>query len=201
MDKSFESAVTSYLRARSLSAATGVEYRSTLSKWSAWGKGVPLASIGRSEVREFLDWVHERAVANEGSNPGRTANKCREHLRAVLSWAWEEELVETLPRFPKSKLQRDIAGRHYLTKTELNALYFATYQLPRPRGWHQRLTLVGIGEVPWCFSSTTDWILVLFGNGSQFTSRSCGETCVGLKPVPMAVVRYVRRGDGLPIVA
>ena len=135
MGKSFESAVTSYLKARSLSAATGVEYRSTLSKWSVWGKGVPLASIGRSEVREFLDWVHERAVENEGTNPGRTANKCREHLRAVLSWAWEEELVETLPRFPKTKLQRDIAGRHYLTKTELNALYFATYQLPRPRGW------------------------------------------------------------------
>ena len=110
MAASFESAVTSYVKARSLSTATGVEYRSTLSKWSAWGKGVPLASIGRSEVREFLDWVHERAVENEGTNPGRTANKCREHLRAVLSWAWEEELVATLPRFPKTKLQRDIAA-------------------------------------------------------------------------------------------
>ena len=136
MGKSFESAVTSYLKARSLSAATGVEYRSTLRKWNTWGKVVPLASIGRSEVREFLDWVHERAIENEGTNPGRTANKCREHLRAVLSWAWEEEFIDTLPRFPKTKQQRDIAGRHYLTKTELNALYFATYQLPRPRGWH-----------------------------------------------------------------
>jgi site-specific recombinase XerD len=90
MGKSFESAVTSYLKARSLSPATGVEYRSTLSKWSEWGKEVPLESIGRADVREFLDWVHERAIDNEGTNPGRTANKCREHLRAVLSWAWEE---------------------------------------------------------------------------------------------------------------
>ena len=136
MGKSFESAVASYLKARSLSAATGVEYRSTLSKWSAWGKASQLSSIGRAEVRDFLDWVHERAIENEGTNPRRTANKCREHLRAVLSWAWEEELIETLPRFPKTKQQRDNAGRHYLTKTELNALYFATYQLPRPRGWN-----------------------------------------------------------------
>ena len=141
MGKSFESAVAIYLKARSLSAATGVEYRSTLRKWNAWGKGVPLESIGRTEVREFLDWVHERAVENEGKNPGRTANKCREHLRAVLSWAWEEELIETLPRFPKTKQQRDVAGRHYLNKSELNALYFATYQLPRPRGWSHPLDI------------------------------------------------------------
>src|SRR6266704_2225724 len=31
--------------------------------------------------------------------------------------------------------QRDVAGRHYLTKAEINALYFATYQMQRPRGW------------------------------------------------------------------
>jgi hypothetical protein len=28
-----------------------------------------------------------------------------------------------------------VAGRHYLTKPELNALYFATHQMRRPRGW------------------------------------------------------------------
>jgi hypothetical protein len=28
-----------------------------------------------------------------------------------------------------------VAGRHYLTKAEINALYFATHQMPRPRGW------------------------------------------------------------------
>lgn len=136
MAKTLESAISNYLKARSLSPATGVEYRSTVSKWSEWGKEVPIESIGRSELREFLDWVHVRATENEGTNPGRTTNKCREHLRAVLSWAWEEELIETLPRFPKTKQQRDVAGRHYLTKAELNALYFATYQMPRPRGWN-----------------------------------------------------------------
>ena len=82
MAKSLESAVASYLKARPLAPATGVEYLSTLSKWNEWNewnKGVPLASIGRSEVREFLDWVHERATEKKGGNPGRTANKCREH--------------------------------------------------------------------------------------------------------------------------
>ena len=29
-----------------------------------------------------------------------------------------------------------LQGRHYLTKQEINALYFATYQMPRPRGWN-----------------------------------------------------------------
>jgi hypothetical protein len=74
--------------------------------------------LQRRNIREFLDWVHERAIAQEGTNPGRTANKAREHLRAVLSWAWEQELINTLPRFPMPREQRDVAGRHYLTKAE-----------------------------------------------------------------------------------
>jgi hypothetical protein len=89
----------------------------------------------RKDVRAFLDWVHERAVADEGTNPGRTANKAREHLRAVLSWDWEQELIDAPPRFPKLRDQRDVAGRHYLTKAEVNALYFATHSMRRPRGW------------------------------------------------------------------
>ena len=110
MDKSFETAVTSYLRARSLSAATGVEYRSTLSKWSAWGKGVPRASIGRSEVREFLDWVHERAVANEGSNPGRTANKCREHLRCSIVMGLGRRARRNTSKIPRVKAPARYCG-------------------------------------------------------------------------------------------
>ena len=31
--------------------------------------------------------------------------------------------------------QRDVAGRHYLTKAEINTLYFATHKMGRPRGW------------------------------------------------------------------
>jgi hypothetical protein len=57
-----------------------------------------------------------------------------------LSWAWEQDLLETLPRFPPPREQRDVAGRHYLTKAEINALYFATYQLKRPRGWSDALS-------------------------------------------------------------
>ncbi len=86
--------------------------------------------------RKFLVWAHERAVAEEGTNPGRNANKAREHLRAVLSWAWVQELIESLPRFPKPREQRDVAGRHYLTNAEINALYFATHMMERPQGWH-----------------------------------------------------------------
>jgi hypothetical protein len=92
--------------------------------------------LGRREIRDFLDWVYERAVNDEGTNPGRTANKAREHLRAVISWAWDQEIIEMPPRFPKPKDQRDVAGRHYLTKPEINALYFATHMMKRPRGWN-----------------------------------------------------------------
>jgi hypothetical protein len=96
---------------------------------------VPIEKLGRKEIRGFPDWVYERAVADEGTNPGRTANKAREYLRAVLSWAWEHELINSPPRFPKPREQRDVAGRHYLTKAEMNSLYFATHQMMRPRGW------------------------------------------------------------------
>jgi hypothetical protein len=44
-------------------------------------------------------------------------------------------MIDTPLRFPKPWEQRDVAGRHYLTKPEINALYFATHQMKRPRGW------------------------------------------------------------------
>jgi hypothetical protein len=94
-----------------------------------------LERLGRKEIREFLDWVHEDATSRQGINTGRTANKVRSHLRAIMSWAWEQDLVDALPRFPRLKPQRDVAGRHYLTKSEINALYFATHRMKRPRGW------------------------------------------------------------------
>ncbi len=97
---------------------------------------MPIERLGRKEIRESLDWVYHQAIADEEANPGRTANKARKHLRVVISWAWEHDLIESLPRFPKPRPQRDVAGRHYLTKAEINALYFATHQLRRPRGWH-----------------------------------------------------------------
>jgi hypothetical protein len=135
MPTTLESAVGGYLRSKALSRGTHNEYSSTLRKWKQWGGEVPIEELRRKDVRDFLDWVHQRAVADEGANPGRTANKAREHLRAVLSWAWEHELIEALPRFPKPREQRDVAGRHYLTKAEINALYFATHKMPRPHDW------------------------------------------------------------------
>jgi site-specific recombinase XerD len=135
MRTTLNTAAASYLKAKALSRGTRNEYRSTLRKWEQWGRGGPIEELRRTVVREFLDWVYERAIVDKGTNPGRTANKAREHLRAVISWAWEQELLDAPPRFPKPRPQRDVAGRHYLTKPELNALYFATHQMRRPRGW------------------------------------------------------------------
>jgi hypothetical protein len=127
MQTTLDAAVDRYLRAKALSRGTRNEYRSTLRKWEQWGGGAPIEALQRKDVRAFLDWVYERAVADQGTNPGRTVNKAREHLRAVLSWAWEQELIDAPPRFPRPRPQRDVAGRHHLTKAKLNALYFATY--------------------------------------------------------------------------
>jgi hypothetical protein len=49
-------------------------------------------------------------------------------------WAWEQEPIDNLPRLPGPKEQR-VAGRHDLTRAEINALYFATHQMKLPRGW------------------------------------------------------------------
>jgi len=137
MPTNLETVVTNYLRARTAAQGTRDAYSSTVKKWGQWGKGVTLEQIGRKEIREFLDWVYERAVAEGGSNSGRTANKAREHLRAVMAWAWEQDLLEALPGFPKARPHRAVAGRHYLTKEEINALYFATHRMKRPKGWDQ----------------------------------------------------------------
>ncbi len=143
MPTTLESLVTKYRRSGSPAQRTREEYATTLRKWSRWGGAIPLEQFSRKEIREFLDWVHEDATARHARNPGRTSNKVRSHLRAVLSWAWEQDLVDALPRFPQMKPQRDVAGRNYLTKPELNALYFATHQLKRPRGWNQTFSIGG----------------------------------------------------------
>jgi hypothetical protein len=136
-----ETAVECHVRAKGLTRGTRDEHLSTVRKWKRWGGGGPIENLTRKEIREFLDWVHEQAVLEEGTNPGRTANKSRANLRAVLSWAWEQDLIQSLPRFPQPKRQRDIAGRHYLTKSELNALYFATHLMQPPRGWRRPISI------------------------------------------------------------
>ena len=170
MSITFREAVCRYLRARNLSRGTQGEYAVTVKKWRRLGMVASIEELTREQIGVFLDGVYEKAIADGGRNPGRTANKAREHLRAVLSWAWEQDLLESLPRFPRPRPQRDVAGRHYLTKPDLNALYFATYRMKRPRGWQASLH---IGHYWRC-------ALVLFFNygidtGTVWKTRSAHE--------------------------
>ncbi|TWT66951.1 hypothetical protein Pla123a_43800 [Posidoniimonas polymericola] len=137
MPTTMKNAVEMYLQARDLSRGSRIEYRTTLEKWHAWNHKVPVEKLDRATIRQFLNWVYEQAVAEGGTNPGRTSNKTRTHIRAVVSWAWENDIIDIPPRFPKPLPAREVAGRHYLTKSEINALYFATHQMPRPRGWQE----------------------------------------------------------------
>src|SRR4051812_41676127 len=123
------------------SRGTRNEYLTTLKKWGDWGAGPPIEQLRRWDVREFLDWVHEQAIQDQGTNPGRTANKAREQLRAILSWAWEQGLIETPPRFPGPRDQPRPPGRHYLAKAEHNALFFPPPAMGRPRGWDAPLPI------------------------------------------------------------
>lgn len=93
----------------------------------------------RSIAKILLRGIHRCVVTDRElqGETGRIANKARDHVRAVAAWAWENDIIETLLRFPKPRLQRDVSGRQYLSKAELNALYFATYYLSRPLVWEQ----------------------------------------------------------------
>jgi len=135
MPTSLKNATKKYVDARNLSLGTRREYQTTITKWQNWKGRVSIERLDRPTIRKFLNWVQDQAVAGGGTNPGRTSNKARTHLRAVISWAWENDLIEMPPRFPKPVPFKNAAGKHYLTKRELNALYFATYKMQRPRGW------------------------------------------------------------------
>lgn len=141
MPTMLDAAITRYLRCGHLAVGTRAGYLTTMNKWRRWGGEAPIEELTCSHIRSFLDWVHARALEKEETNPGRTANKARAHLRAVLSWAWQQELIHSLPRFPKPREQRQVAGRYYLTKPEINALYFATHRMKRPRGWKEPLAM------------------------------------------------------------
>jgi hypothetical protein len=82
-----ESVAEKYLATKKLSTGTCKEYRATVTKWLAWGNGVAVDQIGRAHLRDFLDWVYEKAASDGGSHARRTANKARETLRAIMCWA------------------------------------------------------------------------------------------------------------------
>ncbi|HEY5311502.1 MAG TPA: hypothetical protein VIK18_03250 [Pirellulales bacterium] len=41
---------------------------------------MPIEDLSRRNIRKFFDWVHERAFACEGTNPGRIANQARQQI-------------------------------------------------------------------------------------------------------------------------
>ena len=70
MSTTLQSAVESYARARNLSRGTRNQYAATVRKWIIWGHSIPIQQLSRKDIREFLEWVHEQAVAEKGANPG-----------------------------------------------------------------------------------------------------------------------------------
>jgi hypothetical protein len=57
MSISLQAASAKYLTAKKLSGGTRKEYKSTITKWITWGKGVDVDQINRSHIRDFLDWL------------------------------------------------------------------------------------------------------------------------------------------------
>jgi hypothetical protein len=198
MSTTFKSTAESYLRAKGLSRGTRNEYLSTIRKWERWGSGSPIEQLRRKDVREFLDWVHEEAVKDGGTNAGRTANKA-EHLRAVISWAWEKELIEAPPRFPGPTDQRDVVGRHYLSRAEISALFFATHSMVSPRGWDPPCRSAGTGAALWPSSSTTAWTPGRHGSLCQPMSQSSGGTSREIDNPPTERSKSNRSGAGCSI--
>ena len=86
MTLTLRKALNRYFVSNNLSRGTRAEYRSTLNKWESWNTDIPIDRLGRKEITEFLDRMFLTAQENNGKNPGRTANKAREQLRAVMSW-------------------------------------------------------------------------------------------------------------------
>ncbi len=93
----FPAAVRRYCKSKKHSKGTSDEYKATVRKWMRWGQDVPLEQLSRSDIRDFLDWVYDQAMEQGGQNPERTSNKARDHIRAVAAWAWENDIIESLP--------------------------------------------------------------------------------------------------------
>ena len=89
-----------------------------------------------------------------------------------------------------------MAGRHYLTKGEINALYFATHQMGRPRAW----------DAPFAVGRYWRSALVLFFNyhldtGTVWKSAPFHEpilcrTCPGVGNHQTVKLRNNHRGGG-----
>lgn len=146
---SFVSLCDQYLDAKRAAPRTRDEYRTTCKRLGEWSSQIlhrcvspmQVSELSREVIKDFLDWVYAQAVSKGDKNPGRSANKRRDHLHSVLTWALAQELIESLPRFPEQRDTKEAAGLFYLNESELNALYWATHSMPRPHGWTLPLTI------------------------------------------------------------
>jgi hypothetical protein len=136
------------------------KYARLIAEWKSthFPGGKPATATGKTAsvaINELIlaFWQHARLRYVKNGEPTSEIRSFRTALRpvrqlygrepvtsfgplALVASQWEQDLIDSLPRFPKPRLQRDVAGRHYLTKAEINALYFATHEMKRPRGWN-----------------------------------------------------------------
>jgi site-specific recombinase XerD len=75
MQTTLSAAIKSYLRMHPRSRSTRNEYQSTVRKWEQWGRGGRIEDLQRKDIRDFLGWVYERALEDQGTNRGRTSTR------------------------------------------------------------------------------------------------------------------------------
>jgi len=139
-DLTFEEARRRYLDATGASRSTRAEYQTSGRKWAEWLNvhrsctPMHIREITAEVLDEWLTWVYEQAKS-QGTNPGRSHNKARSNMRAVLNWAAKRRLIAAVPVFPDERDQREVAGHYFLTDDEVERVYLATYQLADPPRW------------------------------------------------------------------
>jgi integrase len=127
------------------SRRTKAEYRTNftaLQKW--WGCNprspgpMRFQDLDRPNLTQFLAW---RFATADGCNAGRTHNKAVEQLSCLLRWGLHEDrsFVDSMPRMPEEREQRTEAGIFYLEHDEIDQIYWATFDMPNPRGWASSL--------------------------------------------------------------
>ena len=138
MATTLKTAAESYLRAKSLSRGTRKEYLLDPQEVGTVGRRRPdrgTAAEGRPRVPGLGLRARRRRVRGEPRPHGEQGPRAPPRRAFVGLGAGTDRHVAAVP---EPSEQRDVAGRHYLTKAEINALYFATHKMRRPRGWDVR---------------------------------------------------------------
>ena len=140
-------AILGYCAAKKNAKRTAAEYETTARRWASWLKlrrsvtPTQFRDLTAADFRDFLIWAQAESAEAGDTNPGRTANKRLEHLKATWKWLARQGKIDTQPIWPDKVEQRSVAGHYFLTDAELESIYWATYRLPRPRGWAHELTI------------------------------------------------------------